>query len=194
MMIACPDEAAVKATLDKYYKNDKKVSVTTLGGYIVWHVPPGRSLFVESQNKSSQSFEAVAVIDKVLYLADNYDGFLYYLAAGAADQKLKAGLAAADQASLAVTGDTVGFRSLSLGEHAWRVPFENLKATPTKNESGNAALLRWLLMGEETARPADLGKSLPAWSKLQPLAPPTFNILNPDKAGMRWHLGFLRAP
>lgn len=194
MLIACKDAAAVKQTLDKYYKNDKKIGKTTLGGQMVWHVPPGRSLFLESQNKNAQSYEAAAVINDVLYLADNYEGFLRYLAAGPADEKIKAGLTAADQASLTVAGDMVGFRSLSLAEHAWRVPFENLKAAPSKNESGNAALLRWLLMGDEATRPADLGKTLPEWSMLQPLAPPTFNILNPDKAGMRWQSGMLRAP
>ncbi len=135
MMIACLDEAAVKKTLDQYYKNDKKISKTTLGGQLVWHVPPGRSLFVESKNKNAQTYEAIAVIDRVLYLAGSYEGFLRYLATEAADQKAKARLTSADKASLATAGETIGFRSLSLGEDAWRLPLKPKKDTKKMNRA-----------------------------------------------------------
>ncbi len=196
MMIACLDEDAVKQTLEKYYKSDKKVGKDTVDGRLIWHVPPGKSLFVEGQNKSTQNFEAATVSNKVLYLANDYQALLDYFASGAAgvDTKLKARFAAADQASLAASGATVGFRSLSLAEHSWRDSYAKLQTEPVKNEAGNVAMLRWLLFGDQAERPKDLGKSLPDWSKLEPLAPPTFNLLNPEASGMRWQSGLIRIP
>lgn len=196
MLIACLDEEAVKQTLVKYYKGDKKVKKETVDGKVIWHVPPGKSLFIEGQSKSARNFEAATVSNKVLYLADDYQALLGYFAAdaAAADVKTKARFAAVDQTSLAVSGATVGFRSLSLTEQAWRFPYEQLQTTPTDNEPANAALLRWLLFGSEDARPKDLGQTLPDWSKLAPLVPPTFNLLNPEAQGMRWQSGMQRIP
>ncbi len=195
-MIDCRDAAAVKQTLEKYYKSDKQVSKDMVNGAVIWHVPPGKTLFVEGQSKSSQNFEAATVQNKVLYLADDYEALLAYFKARAApaDAAVRARFVAVDKASLAVAGATVGYRSLSLGDLAWRIPYEKLQADPVKDEAMNVALLRWLLCGAEASRPVGLGKTLPAWSKLQPLAPPTFNILNPETNGMRWQSGMLRVP
>jgi hypothetical protein len=198
VMIDCINQDNVKATLEKYYKNDKKVLKDNTNGILIWHVQPGGSLFVEGKkgknNKQSQSYEAATVTGNVLYLSENYEVLLEYFAARAKvpEAKAKARLVATDQAALAVAGKTVGYRGLTLSEQTWRIPYERLQAAPVENEPMNIAMLRVLLFGNEESRPAGIGKTLPGYLKVQPHALPTFNLLKPEGAGMHWQYGIVR--
>lgn len=201
-LIDCIDAAKVTATLEKYWKNDKKILRDTKSGILIWHVPAGNSLFIggtKKQNKNnqqqqSQSFEAAAVHNNILYLCENYETLVDYFAAQAKAPNLKdkARLAATYLAAQTVVGKNIGYVGLALSEQSWQIPYLRLQNASVENEPLNVAIFRRALFGNEETRPAGIEKTLPAWAQVQPLAAPTFNLLKPEGQGMRWQYGIVR--
>jgi hypothetical protein len=204
VIVDCIDETKVRTTLEKFWKKDidnKKVKADDNNGILIWHVEPGKSLFVEGQknkkknnNQQAASFEAAAVHKKVLYLSENYEALQNFFANQdkPGDPKIKARHDAVYQAGLAVAGKNVGFVGIALSDQSWRVPYLRLQEPAIESEPMKVALLRRALFGSPEALPAGIEKTLPNWAKVQPLAAPTFNIFTPEGEGLHWHYGIVK--